>query len=431
MKMIRIPVLFLLAAWLLAACAAPFGPVASTPTSQEAPAPETGGLPEAVVRARQALAAELGMEPEDIEVQNAGAAEFPDGCLGLGGPDEVCTGALVAGYKGTFIAGEAQYEFRVSESGEQARFIPGAALSARQALAQQLAIDPDEIQILTAERVEWPDSCLGVQVMDMACAQIPTPGYRILLQADGQTYEYHSDVSGEALMVAETPGEEVAGAVLEWQGTDGGCQEAHFEPEQVTFGACGEQLATAPYANPGRAAELADLLQTYARFEALTPTGQVTFHGQGSQAATPAEQRMIAEWARLVFSEASSGRGETSSGLAFTWHREGGIAGFCDDMTVYLTGEVIASTCAGGQPAGPGSARLSLKQLEQLYEWVDRLQSFEFDQTDPATADAMTIRLSFYGRGDQAPTEDDQQAILAFAAELHTALQQGQAPLEE
>lgn len=430
MKTIRIPVLFLLAAWLLAACAAPAGPAVNTPVSQETPVPETGSLPEAVFRAREALAAELGMEPREIVVQNAGAAEFPDGCLGFGMPDEVCTDALVAGYRGTFIAGEEQYEFRVSESGEQARFIPGAALSARQALAQQLGLDLDEVQILMTERVEWPDSCLGVEVMDMACAQMITPGYRIVLQANGQTYEYHSDVSGDMLMVAAAPGAAVEGAVLDWQRADGGCQEAHFASGQVTFGECGERLLTAPYATQERAAELAEFLQTYARFEAATPAGQVTFYGQGSQPATPAEQRMIAEWASLVFTEASSVQSEASSGLAFTWHREGGFAGFCNDLTVYLTGDVVAAPCPGGQPVRQGQARLSLKQLEQLYDWVDRLQSFEFDRTDPATADAMTIRLSFYGRGDQEPTEAEQGAILEFAAELYTALQQEQAPAE-
>ena len=32
-----------------------------------------------------------------------------------------------------------------------------------------------------------------------------------------------------------------------------------------------------------------------------------------------------------------------------TWKREGGIAGFCDSMTVYLSGEVHANSCKQGE----------------------------------------------------------------------------------
>ena len=52
------------------------------------------------------------------------------------------------------------------------------------------------IQIVSVERVDWPDSSLGCPEPDMAYAQMITPGYRIVLEHNGQRYEFHS---------AETP----------------------------------------------------------------------------------------------------------------------------------------------------------------------------------------------------------------------------------
>jgi len=44
-------------------------------------------------------------------------------------------------------------------------------------------------------------------------------------------------------------------------------------------------------------------------------------------AGSPAS-RAVAEWARLIFDVAESGRSGAAWGLALSWHREGGIAGF-------------------------------------------------------------------------------------------------------
>jgi hypothetical protein len=104
--------------------------------------------------------------------------------------------------------------------------------------------------------------------------------------------------------------------------------------------------------------------------------------------------------------------------VLLTRHREGGIAGFCDDVTVYATGEVVASSCRGAQPVELGRMRLDPEQMETLSTWVDTLQPFELEQRDPAVADAMTVQLRFAGQGDRPATPEEQQAMLDFANEL-------------
>ena len=108
------------------------------------------------------------------------------------------------------------------------------------------------------------------------------------------------------------------------------------------------------------------------------------------------------------------------------WHREGGIAGFCDDLLVYASGEVNTAVCQGGSAEVTRQGTLSASQIEQLQAWLAQFQPFSLEQTDPATADAMTLRLSFSGTGTTAPTDSDKQAILGFAAGVYAEFGSGE-----
>ena len=72
---------------------------------------------------------------------------------------------------------------------------------ARQDLAGRLGLAADQIQVLRTEAVEWPDTSLGCAQPGMMYAQVLTPGYRIVLQARGQTYTYHA--GGDNLVLCE------------------------------------------------------------------------------------------------------------------------------------------------------------------------------------------------------------------------------------
>jgi hypothetical protein len=60
-------------------------------------------------------------------------------------------------------------------------------------LAQRLSISAAQINVVESEQVEWSDSSLGCPQPDMFYMQVITPGYRIVLEANGQQYEYHSN----------------------------------------------------------------------------------------------------------------------------------------------------------------------------------------------------------------------------------------------
>ena len=63
-------------------------------------------------------------------------------------------------------------------------------------LARQLGIAAEAITVRSVEAVEWPDASLGCPEPGMMYAQVITPGYRIMLEANGQFYEYHAGRKG-------------------------------------------------------------------------------------------------------------------------------------------------------------------------------------------------------------------------------------------
>jgi hypothetical protein len=72
-------------------------------------------------------------------------------------------------------------------------------------LAEHLNIGEDQVQIVDAQPVQWPDSCLGVQTPGIMCAMHVVDGYRITLSADDQTYEVHSNLDGSQIVIVPKP----------------------------------------------------------------------------------------------------------------------------------------------------------------------------------------------------------------------------------
>ncbi|TLN24276.1 hypothetical protein FDZ74_03030, partial [bacterium] len=165
-------------------------PVVAPAASDEAPP-----FPPAITAARQALADMLSSQPEVIVVAGFAAVEWSDSCLNLGGAAESCAQAVTPGYRVILKAGDRDYIFHTDQTGEQVRqelaaALPQAAVKARQALAAELDLAHDLlVSVLSVEEVEWPDSCLGVSQKDVMCAQVITPGYRVVLEYAGKRYE--------------------------------------------------------------------------------------------------------------------------------------------------------------------------------------------------------------------------------------------------
>ncbi len=188
----------------------------------------------------------------------------------------------------------------------------GPVDAAKLALAKMLGIDVSKITLLSQEAVDWPDSCLGVKQAGVYCAQMITPGFKIMLQANGQTYEYHTNQSGSAIVLVPGP----------------------------------------------------------------LPRGQQ---------------------------------------VVISYHREGGIAGFCDDVIIYITGKAKITSCKFNKETG---ITLTAAQMATVSQWQKAFKGFDYEHTDPATADAMTVTLQFTGNGQAQPSDADIQTMLSFLSSI-------------
>ena len=191
-----------------------------------------------------------------------------------------------------------------------------AQRAAINALSENLGAPVDQIKLVSTEAVEWPDGCLGIEEEGLACTQVITPGFRVILESNGRQVEYRTNEDGTQIRPAT---------------------------------------------------------------------------------------------------------------IAMTWKREGGIAGFCDYMTVYLSGEVRASSCKPGKNAETRLIDiLSEDEVAKLDEWLSKYGNVTLDASDPVgVADRMVITLSLMGTGTQKTlAASNEEELLNFAQELHQRVQE-------
>jgi|SRR6185436_19053416 len=76
---------------------------------------------------------------------------------------------------------------------------PEYVRAARQALATARNFQLNEISTVSVEAIDWSDACLGLGGPAESCAQVITPGYRIILKAGGEEFEFHTDATGQSV----------------------------------------------------------------------------------------------------------------------------------------------------------------------------------------------------------------------------------------
>lgn len=69
-------------------------------------------------------------------------------------------------------------------------------------LARQYEIAPEAVIVQSIRATEWPDTCLGVQMTGVPCAEAITPGYIIQLDVEGVVMVFHSNEDGSRSVLA-------------------------------------------------------------------------------------------------------------------------------------------------------------------------------------------------------------------------------------
>ena len=80
-------------------------------------------------------------------------------------------------------------------------------------LAADLGLAEADVTVLSAEETEFTDGCLGLGGPAESCLQAITPGWLVMLSANGQEYEAHTDATGQQVRIAGLDGSSSTGAV--------------------------------------------------------------------------------------------------------------------------------------------------------------------------------------------------------------------------
>ncbi|MFQ5340050.1 MAG: hypothetical protein ACE5F6_00735 [Anaerolineae bacterium] len=207
-------------------CAAPPAPGAQpgqTPGVHPAETPSSGVLAEAeemIQVARASLMAQLKQTDEAFELVDVQPAEWPTAAMGCPQPDQMYAQVTTAGYVVRLKTDRDVYEVHVSKSGqvvfcgsgEESRVmmkVPAAAepavMAAKRDLASRIDVGVEEVGVKDFEVVEWRDSSLGCPEPGRMYLQVITPGYRVVLQTGGQSYEYHTNQGNRAVLCEKGP----------------------------------------------------------------------------------------------------------------------------------------------------------------------------------------------------------------------------------
>lgn len=80
---------------------------------------------------------------------------------------------------------------------------PGPVAAAIRTLAEKLGVPVGEVTVTAWEPVDWPDASLGCPEPGMMYAQVITPGYQVMLEAQGKIHRVHTDRSGQRIILCD------------------------------------------------------------------------------------------------------------------------------------------------------------------------------------------------------------------------------------
>jgi len=259
-------------------------------------------------------------------------------------------------------------------------------------LSETLNLSPGKITLISTETVEWRDGCLGVNRQGTFCTQAIVPGYKIILEADKNLYEVHTNKDGSAVVVV--PALSDAGTL----------EQMAIDQLSSSLGLNGADVSVVSMAN----IEFTDSCLGVAMQEAtcaqvITPGLIVILEADGLQ-----YEYHISDDGTLI----------QPANLALTWKREGGIAGFCDNLTVFRSGEIYGNQCKS-QPGNVTASFVSIlspDEQDQFTAWSNELGLVDLDLSDPKeVSDRMTVTLQFFGNGKGSLADTDKQDMLLWA----------------
>jgi len=203
-----------------------------TPTSPDSPisVPPTPRLSSQLPREmygdlRDAVAKQLGAAPETLRMVHSQEMQWRNSSLGCPEKGMNYLQVIIPGWRIVFEdENGTQHDVHIGEditnfiicknpTTIEADMTPisgdinidDAKKSALDALMKHLNVERTDISIVSIEVVEWRNSCLGCQLPNQNCLTVITPGFRIVLESGGKTYNVHTDRNGQQTIICDKP----------------------------------------------------------------------------------------------------------------------------------------------------------------------------------------------------------------------------------
>ncbi len=171
------------------------------------------GLPLTVVNAVIKDVSRLENIPQTrLRIVNYSKETWRNGCLEVLKPGEMCTQALVPGYKVTVSDGSQQWIYHTNNNGRNLRLASGSnsgdsnsqlpeSVKSRviRDAAQRLQQPVSNFFIMQVQQKTWKDGCLELRDANTICSQVLVPGYRVIVGTKGQSLVYHTNKSGSVI----------------------------------------------------------------------------------------------------------------------------------------------------------------------------------------------------------------------------------------
>ncbi len=195
---------------------APVSPISPLPAPQFAPDAETQELG----KLQAQVAEQVGISATALTLISVEEVTWPDASLGCPQPDMMYAQVLTPGWRMMFMDAQGK-EYQVHTSEDRKHFIVcelpdelalppterdnPAVQAAIKTLVEQKGVAKESITVVSVSAVEWPNSCLGCETAGQRCLMVVTPGYRITLQSGAETYNLHTNRTGQQAIVCAQP----------------------------------------------------------------------------------------------------------------------------------------------------------------------------------------------------------------------------------
>jgi hypothetical protein len=179
-------------------------------------------LPRAIALAvRQDVSRREGIPLDNLRIAEAEPQTWRDRCLGAPRREERCAQGLTEGWRVVVSDGSQEWTYYTDATGRNVRLVnvpdSGASLSQRVAdavkvdLSGRLRVPADAVRIVSAERRQWPNGCLGISSPGVFCTQGIVPGWEVTAEiARGrnaqQRWVYHTNESGSVVKLNQSGG---------------------------------------------------------------------------------------------------------------------------------------------------------------------------------------------------------------------------------